>query len=83
MDTLQEHVDVIRAARVLVGMSQADLASACGLSRQIIVRMENHKGNVTVAALSAARSVLEQAGVVFIPSTSSRGPGIALVRRAD
>lgn len=83
MDTMHELVDIMRAARVLAGMSQADLAAASGLSRQMVVRMENHGGNVTVGVLATVRSALEKSGVVFIPSTAARGPGIALKRKGE
>jgi transcriptional regulator with XRE-family HTH domain len=81
MDTMHDLIDIMRAGRVLAGMSQAELATAAGLSRQMIVRMEAHGDNVTVGTLSLVRGALEKAGVVFIPSSASRGPGVALSRR--
>jgi transcriptional regulator with XRE-family HTH domain len=81
MDTMHDLADIMRAGRALAGMSQAELAAASGLSRQIIARMENHGDNITVGALSCVRQALEKAGVVFIPSTPTRGPGVAASRR--
>jgi predicted transcriptional regulator len=83
MDTMDELIDIMRAGRNLVGMSQEELAEAAGLSRQIVVRLEQHKDNVAVSVLTSVRSALEKAGVIFIPSTTSRGPGVALSRKGD
>ncbi len=81
MDSMRETVEIMRAARVLAGMSQSDLAAAAGMSRQMVVRIENHGGNVTVDALETVRIVLEIKGIIFIPSTPTQGPGIALKRK--
>lgn len=83
MDTMHELIDIMRAARALAGMSQSELAAAAGMSRQMVVRIENHKGNVSVDSLEIVRIVLEMEGVIFIPSTPTQGPGIALKRKAD
>lgn len=69
----------IKAARALVGMSQAELATASTVSLPTIKRLEAQDGEIggrpaTVAALVSA---LEAAGVVFLPANGN-GPGVAL-----
>jgi DNA-binding XRE family transcriptional regulator len=69
----------IKAARALVGMSQADLAEKSGISLPTIKRLESEGGEVggrpkTAQALVAA---LEAAGVIFLPE-NGHGPGVAI-----
>jgi transcriptional regulator with XRE-family HTH domain len=81
MDTIAEMMQLMRAARVLANFSQEELARQAGISRQMLVRIEkNQAKGVPVEALRLVRSALEAAGIEFIPSTDSRGPGIALRR---
>lgn len=75
---MDEMMDILRAGRVLAGLSQDELGEAAGLSRQIVVRIEGHQHNVTIGAIVAVQTALTNAGVVFIPSTPTRGPGVAL-----
>ena len=73
--------DQLRAARALVGISQADLAAKVGLSTKTIKRAEG-QGDVAASAEAVAsiRAALEAAGVVFLPENGN-GPGVALRRR--
>lgn len=67
----------LRAARAMLGLSQADLAMVTGRTDKTIRRAETDVSLVaadTVAALSAA---LENAGVVFLPENGG-GPGVRL-----
>lgn len=81
MDTIYEQVSILRAARILAGLSQDALAERAGVSRQIVVRLENGGANISIGHLEKVRTAIEQAGVVFIGSTAERGPGIALRRK--
>lgn len=81
MDSPTDIMIALRAARALLGLSQEELASLAGVSRQIVVRMEKCEGNILVETLSRVRAALEAHGVVFIEATSERGPGVALARR--
>ncbi len=72
----------IRAARALLGWSQAQLAEAAGVSIPTVKRAE---GNAAIAAsaqsLTAIRSALEAAGVEFIAENGG-GPGVRLRKDA-
>ena len=76
---MSEIMRVLRAARALVGLSQAELS---GVSRQIVVRIENGENNVLVDAVEKVRRALEQKGAAFTDATPQHGPGVALARPA-
>jgi len=65
----------MRAARGLIGWSQAALAEAAGLSRPTIERAET-KG-ASAETLTAIKRALEAAGVMFVPE-NGEGPGVRL-----
>lgn len=77
MDSMSEIVRLLRAGRVLVGLSQEELADLAGISRQIVARIERGEDNVLLDSVKRVRSALEASGVVFIPSEKGRGPGLA------
>ena len=65
----------MRAARGLIGWSQAELADAAGLSRPTIERAET-KG-VSAQTVEAIQRALESAGILFVPE-NGEGPGVRL-----
>lgn len=68
----------IRAARALLGLSQAEVASLSGLSVPTVKRAEGQGAvNASVDAVAAIRTALEAAGVVFLPENGN-GPGVAM-----
>lgn len=69
----------IKAARALVGMSQADLAKAAGVSVPTIKRLEAQDGDLAgrASTIAAIRAALESAGMVFLEANGN-GPGVAL-----
>jgi transcriptional regulator with XRE-family HTH domain len=68
----------LRAARALIGWSQAQVAEAAGLSVPTIKRAEGQAAlSASAEAVAAIRSALEAAGVVFLPENGN-GPGVAL-----
>lgn len=69
----------IAAGRVLVGISQAELASSARLSVQTLRRMEASEGSATGYAnnVIAVRQALESAGVIFVDE-NGEGPGVRL-----
>jgi transcriptional regulator with XRE-family HTH domain len=73
----------IKAARALVAWSQADLASASGLSEPTIKRLEANDGDIGGRPDTADRLVaaLESAGVIFL-AENGEGPGLRLRKRA-
>jgi DNA-binding XRE family transcriptional regulator len=69
----------IRAARALIEWKQTDLAKAAGLSEMSVKNIERGDTDPRVSTLTAIRSALEAAGVVFLDSGSvATGPGVAL-----
>jgi transcriptional regulator with XRE-family HTH domain len=74
----------IRAARALLGWSQAQLATTAGVGEMTIKRFETEKGQAsgTIASLQRIRAALEEAGVEFIDATQDKGPGVRLAKPA-
>lgn len=72
----------IAAGRVLLGISQADLAKASNISAPTLRRMEASEGEASGYAnnVAAVRSTLEAAGVEFIPENGG-GAGVRLRKR--
>lgn len=70
----------IAAARVLVGLGQAELAAAASVSVPTLRRMEASDGLATGMAnnVDAVRRALEAAGIEFI-SGNGGGVGVRLV----
>lgn len=72
----------IKAARSLIGWSQAQLAEAAGLSVPTVKRAE---GAATIRpspeALASIRRALEEAGVIFLEENGG-GPGVRLRKSA-
>jgi transcriptional regulator with XRE-family HTH domain len=73
----------IRACRVLLGWDQHDLASAAGVDRSTIQRME-HLGPEHCEPINVAkvREALQAAGIVFIKS-GLEGAGVRLSRSRE
>ncbi len=72
----------IRAARGLVGWSQNELAEAAGISGATVRRVETDQGvAVSEAKITAIRTALEKAGVIFVDA-NGEGPGVRLKKRA-
>ena len=72
----------LRAARSLLGVSQADVATAAGLSVPTVKRLESGKGpNVTDEARARLETALQAAGVIFIDE-NGEGPGVRLRKGA-
>jgi predicted transcriptional regulator len=67
-----------RAARGLVDMSQATLAEAASVSRNVIVDFEMGRRTTNRNNLAAIHRVLEAAGVEFINGDS---PGVRLKKK--
>lgn len=68
----------LKAARALIGWSQAQVAHAAGLSVPTVKRAEGQSAlSASNDAIAAIRTALETAGVVFLPENGN-GPGVAL-----
>ncbi len=68
----------LKAARALIGWSQAQVAEAANLSIPTVKRAEGQAAlSASTDAIAAIRAALEAAGVVFLPENGN-GPGVAL-----
>lgn len=73
----------LRAGRHLLGMSQAEVAQASGLSLPTIKRAESDRDvSVSTEAISTIKAVLEQSGALFIDQNGN-GPGVRLRDRTE
>jgi transcriptional regulator with XRE-family HTH domain len=68
----------VRAARALIGWSQAELADASSLPLSIVDRFESGQADsIPGDAVARIRTALESAGVAFIPKNGG-GAGVRL-----
>ena len=76
------HGEQIRAARSLLGWSQAELAKKADVAHMTVRRLEAKNGPVqgTVASLVRVQSALEQAGIEFVGGPAD-GLGIRLWKK--
>lgn len=74
----------VRAARMLLRWEQRDLAERSGISLPTIKRLEAKPGSISAydSTLSAIRTALEAAGVIFIDQ-NGEGPGVRLRKDRD
>jgi transcriptional regulator with XRE-family HTH domain len=73
----------MRAARALIGISQAELARRAGVSVPTVKRCESEGENIPIVASETQRKiqiVLEAEGIQFIPENGS-GPGVRLAKK--
>ena len=69
----------IKAARALLGVSQAELAKSAGLGLATVKRVEAaSKVRGAAETLWKIQKALEAAGIEFIPAEGSKGPGVRL-----
>ncbi len=69
----------VKAARALVGLTQKQLAEAARVSEISVKNVEGGATDPRVSTLSALRSALERAGVVFLPENGG-GAGVRLFK---
>lgn len=68
----------LKAARALIGWSQAQVAEAANLSIPTVKRAEGQAAlSASTDAIAAIQAALEAAGVMFLPENGN-GPGVAL-----
>ncbi len=74
------YVEQIRAARALLSWNQTARAENSGVGISTIKRIETATGLLRSSTNSAWRiqAALEKAGVIFIASDESAGPGVRL-----
>lgn len=66
----------LRMARAALGLSVKELAKQAGVADSTIFRFESGKGGMQMATLDRIETVLESAGVTFIPAGEDGGPGV-------
>jgi transcriptional regulator with XRE-family HTH domain len=73
----------IKAARALLGWSQADLAEKSGISEPTVARLESMDGELGGRELTAEkiRAAIEGAGITFI-NENGGGSGVRLRKRS-
>jgi transcriptional regulator with XRE-family HTH domain len=69
-----------RAARALLGLSQADLAAQSRVSQRSIASFESGERQPIPSILAALQGALEGAGVEFIEENGG-GAGVRLIKR--
>ena len=69
-----------RAARALLGLTQADLAAQSRVSQRSIASFETGEHQPIPSILSALQRALEEAGIDFIEENGG-GPGVRLIKR--
>ena len=67
----------IRGARAMLGMTQAQLATAAGISTTGLNNIERGDADPKASTLNAIRTALESAGVIFVEE-NGEGPGVRL-----
>jgi len=73
----------LKAARALVGLTQAQVAEAAGISIPTVKRAEGSATlGASISACDAIRAALEAAGVEFIAENGG-GAGVRLKRKAN
>jgi transcriptional regulator with XRE-family HTH domain len=70
----------IRGARALLGLKQADLATAAGISTTGLNNIERGNADPKASTLKAIEAALIDAGIVFLPDgiNVDGGPGVRL-----
>jgi DNA-binding XRE family transcriptional regulator len=79
LDTIKAQ---IKAARVLAGLTQAELCESAGIPLITLRRIEGkpeHKGLVSQDTVDAVKAALEQVGIQFLePGEKAEGMGVAV-----
>ncbi|CAH1653427.1 Transcriptional regulator [Hyphomicrobiales bacterium] len=70
----------IRGARAMLGLTQASLANAAGISTTALNNIERGAADPKASTLGAIQRALEVAGVEFIAENGG-GPGVRLRKR--
>jgi|HubBroStandDraft_4_1064222.scaffolds.fasta_scaffold30039_1 predicted transcriptional regulator len=68
----------IRAARALIGWTQADLAQASGVSEVAIKNLERGVTDPRVSTISNIRAAFDEAGVIFLDAGDIRNGGVGV-----
>lgn len=72
--------ELLRAARVALGIGQRELAKLTGIGQRTILRIERNDETVTLETRRRLQHAYEEAGVTFIPDDGVSGPGLRVRR---
>jgi transcriptional regulator with XRE-family HTH domain len=73
----------LRAGRVILGLSQAELAQRAGLPIEAIAQAEaDEEPGASEAAVAAFQAALERQGVVFLDADGGEGPAFSCAASA-
>jgi predicted transcriptional regulator len=75
--------DQIRAARSMLGLTQAELAKAAGLSTTGLNNIERGAADPKASTLKAIQKVLEDSGIVFQAAGDIVGGGRGVRLKAE
>lgn len=68
--------NLLRAARLLLGLSQDELAETAHISKRSLSRLEAGEHDVALSTIEVTRLALEAQGIVFLGETETSGPGL-------
>jgi transcriptional regulator with XRE-family HTH domain len=60
------HPKILKAARLVLKISQDEVAEAAGITRRTLTRLETQSPDASFRSIGAVRKALEGYGVVFI-----------------
>lgn len=72
--------ELLRAARVALGIGQRELAKLTGIGQRTILRIERNDETVTLETRRRLQDAYEEAGITFIPDDGVSGPGLRVRR---
>jgi len=67
-----------RAARSLLGLSQAELGERAGVTMLTVRNYESEKTEPSYKTWRAIRTALEKGGIIFLDEDDNLGPGVRL-----
>jgi transcriptional regulator with XRE-family HTH domain len=70
--------DLLRAARLTLGLTQDELAEAAGISTRSLMRFELGREDMHIRTHKAIKQALEARGVVFLKEEGGLGPGFRI-----
>jgi transcriptional regulator with XRE-family HTH domain len=70
--------ELLRAARIALGLTQEQLAEAAGISKRSLMRFEAGHENMRIYTHKAVERALQARGVVFLREENDLGPGFRL-----
>jgi transcriptional regulator with XRE-family HTH domain len=70
--------DLLRAARIALGIKHDQMASLAGVSRPTLTTIEGSEHNVGTRSIDKVQAALEREGIQFLPEAENLGPGFRL-----